>query len=109
MTHDEIVRRYQRLSTDSQLHVLAAFGHSLTIAARDTYDVQAPGVHAPQRLRAINEIQHRIFGHMMALMNADAKRYPDDTLLSIALEHDDERLQAQALEAFVKALSRVAT
>lgn len=110
MPHDELVRRYQRLPVGGQLRVLAGFGHDLTIAARDTYDVQAPGVRAPERLRAINELQHQILGHIVALMNAEASRYPDDVLLAIVLEDDDdEGWRAQVRQAFTHALNRVAT
>ena len=55
-----------------QLRVLAAFGHNLTIAARDTYAVDERGVRAPDRLRDINEIQHRVLAHILALTDADA-------------------------------------
>jgi hypothetical protein len=106
MEQSEAKRRFQQLSVDSQIVVLAAFGHNLTIAARDTYEFQAPGVGAPERLRAINEIQHRVLAHILALTIRDTRRYPDDVLLSIVLEHDDEHLQAQALWAFKDALSR---
>ena len=67
MEHDDIKRRFRTLPAEVQLLVLATFGHNLTIAARDTYEFQAPGVRAPQRLRDTNEIQHRLFGHILAL------------------------------------------
>jgi hypothetical protein len=78
----------------------------LTIAARDTYEFQAPRVRAPQRLREINEIQHRVFGHILALHTVDAWRSPDDVLLAILLEHDDDHLQAQSQWALADALER---
>ena len=108
MEHNEITLRFQQLPAEQQIRVLAAFGHNLTIAARDTYEFQAPGVRAPERLRHINEIQHRVLAHILALIVQDARRYPDDTLLSIVLEDGDEHLQAQALWAFEDALDRQA-
>jgi hypothetical protein len=108
MEHTEVTLRFQQLSADKQIRVLAAFGHNLTIAARDTYEFQAPGVRAPERLRGINEIQHRVLAHILALTIPDAWRYPDDALLSIALEHGDDHLGAQALWAFENALNRQA-
>jgi hypothetical protein len=104
MEHEEAKRRFRGLSTETQLRVLATFGHHLTIAARDTYEFQAPGVRAPQRLRDINEIQHRVFAHIVALVTVDASRYPDDVLLSIVLELGDEPLRAQSLRALADAL-----
>jgi hypothetical protein len=106
MEHEEATRRFTSLSGEKQLRVLAAFGHSLTIAARDTYEVQAPGVRAPQRLRDINEIQHRVLAHILKLTAGDARRYPDDVLVSIMLEQDDEHLAAQTLSALEDALNR---
>jgi hypothetical protein len=108
MEYTEVALRFQGLSPDQQLRVLAAFGHNLTIAARDTYEFQAPGVQAPQRLRDINEIQHRVLAHILALSTRDTRRYPDDRLLSIALEHGDQHLRAQTLWALEDALNRQA-
>ena len=106
MEHEDVKRRFRNLAPDAQRRVLAAVGHSLTIAARDTYEFQAPGVRAPQRLRDINEIQHRIFGHIAALATSDARRYPDDDLMSIVLELGDEHVRAQTLRALQDALAR---
>jgi hypothetical protein len=86
MEHEEAKRRFKGLSPETQLRVLATFGHKLTIAARDTYEFQPPGFRAPQRLRDINEIQHRVLAHIFASATVDARRYPDDDLLSIVLE-----------------------
>jgi hypothetical protein len=108
MEHNEITLRFQQLPAEKQIRVLAAFGHNLTIAARDTYEFQAPGVRAPERLRHINEIQHRVLAHMLALIVQDARRYPADSLLSIALEYGDEHLQVQTLRALADALDRQA-
>jgi hypothetical protein len=108
MEHTEVTLRFQQLSADKQMRVLAAFGHNLTIAARDTYEFQAPGVRVPERLRSINEIQHRVLAHILALATQDARRYPDDTLLTIALAEGDEHLRAQTLWALEDALNRQA-
>jgi hypothetical protein len=89
-----------------QARTLLTFGHNLTIAARDTYEVQAAGVHAPQRLREINEIQHRVFAQVLALLMVDPHRYPDDVLLAMVLRHDDDHLQTQSLRAFGDALEQ---
>lgn len=90
-----------------QLRLLAQFGHNLTIAGRDTYEFQAPGVHSPQRLRQINEIQHRVFAHIVKLSTLNEQRYPNDVLVSIMLEHEDKELEAQTRWAFEDALNRI--
>lgn len=99
------IAQFSALGPENQLRFLAKFGHNLTIAARDTFIPQADGVHAPERLRRLSETQHRVFGHMHALMTASEWRYPDDAIVSIMLEHDDPHLAAQAAWAFEDAMS----
>ena len=102
------ISRFSALGKDSQMRFLARFGHNLTIAARDTFVPQTDGVHAPGRLRTLSECQHRVFGHLYALMTTSEWRYPDDAIVSIMLEHDDQHLRAQAAWAFKEALEREA-
>jgi hypothetical protein len=92
MEHDEAKRRYTRLPADVQVRVLASFGHNLTIAARDTYECQARCACTAATPR--HQIQHRVFTHILKLLADDPQRYPDDVLLSIMLEHDDDHLSA---------------
>jgi hypothetical protein len=108
MENEEAKRRFRGLPPDAQLRVLATFGHNLTIAARDTYEFQAPGVRAPQRLRDINEIQHRVLAHILALASVNKWRYPDDDLLSIVFELGDDHVRSQSLWALDDALQREA-
>ena len=78
----------------------------LTIRARDTYDVGGDGLDNPERMRSYNEVQHRLLGFLAALLKGDPKRYPDDVLIRIILEHPrDAVLQQQMAEAFARALS----
>jgi hypothetical protein len=106
MEYDEVTLRFQQLPSSKQVSVLAAFGFNLTIVARDTYVVGELGIHAPERLRAINEIQHRVLAHILALATEDDRRYPDDVLLSILLDHADEQLRARTLWALEDAIKR---
>jgi len=101
------VAAFSELERSKQLSFLAKFGHNMTIAARDTYVPQTDQLNAPERLRAINELQHRVLGHIQALLTASGWRYPDDVIVSIMLEHQDPHLRAQALWAFEDALKNV--
>jgi hypothetical protein len=74
--------------------------------ARDSYVVGELGVHALERLRAINEIQHRVLAHIGALAGRDERRYPNDVLLSIVLEDGDEHARARTLWAVEDAINR---
>lgn len=78
------------------------------MAARDTYVPQTDQVHAPARLRAINETQHRVLGHIYALLLNSNQRYPDDAIVSIMLEHEDQKLREQTAWAFEEAWNREA-
>lgn len=106
MDREEPARRYSSYLPEQQIRLLAGFGHNLTIAARDTYDFQAPGVRDPERLRQINEVHHRVFAHIRALTSSNEWRYPDDVLISILLEHEDKHLAEQTLWAFEEAIKR---
>ena len=105
MNLQDAIRHFSELERKPQIRFLAVFGHNLTIAARDTYEFQSPHVRSPERLRQINEIQHRVFGHIIALQREE-QRYPDDVLISILLDHEDNHLREQAFWAFDDALSR---
>lgn len=100
------IPRFAGSGKEAQLRLLARFGHNFTVAARGTYVPQTDQVHAPSRLRAINEIQHRVLGHIYALLLDSKQRYPDDTMVSIMLEHDDQQLREQAAWAFDEAWNR---
>lgn len=106
MEHDEIRRRYGQLMRSKQIRVLADFGFNLTIVGRDTYVAGELGVRDPERLRSINEVQHRVLAHLLELATEDDKRYPDEVLFSIVLEHDDEQLRVRTLWALNDALDR---
>jgi hypothetical protein len=82
----------------------------LTILARDTYAVEEDGLTNPSRLRIMNEIQHRVTGFLMALHKNDAKRYPDDVLVRIILEHpEDQDLQRQLQDTCGRLMRQKAT
>jgi len=99
---------FAKLEPVAQLRLLALFGHELTIVARETYEAGSEDVVEPQRLRRINEIQHRVLGHINKLLDGDAERYPDDVLISILLDHDDPVLRPRLETAFERASFYVA-
>ncbi len=75
--------------------------HELTIIARDSYEVGGDSLTNPQRMRRINEIQHRVSDFLCALQRNNPHRYPDDHLVRIILEHpEDGELERQLNGAF---------
>jgi hypothetical protein len=106
----QAIETFGKYSPQEKLDLLVQFAHALTILARDTYAVAEDGLTNPARLRSINEIQHRVTGFLMALCKKDAKRYPDDVLVRILLEHpEDLALQRQLQETWSRLIGQMAT
>ena len=87
---------------------LPLFGHELTVIARTAYEFQGPGVTDPRFLREINEIQHRIFGQLMAIGRGNRSSYlPLDVLASWLLaDNKTPRLKLEVAHALGRAFQR---
>jgi hypothetical protein len=102
------IETFSRYSPQEKTDFLLQFTHTLTILARDTYEVGGEGLTNPSRLRLINEVQHRVISFLMALIRNEEKRYPDEVLVRIILEHpEDLELQRQLQEAFDHLMAQV--
>jgi hypothetical protein len=105
----DAIDTFINFSPQEKMHFLIRLAHMLTILARGTYEVGGEGVTEPSRLRLINEVQHRITDFLRALVQHDPRRYPDDVLMKIVLEHpDDLDLQQQVQEAVTRLLAQMA-
>ena len=103
MIIDEAIAVFTSYSREEKKEFLAHLLYELTIVARDSYEVGRDGLSNPERVRRINEIQHRVSAFLWALLRDDARRYPDDFLVRIVLEHpDDDTLARQLNEAFAR-------
>jgi hypothetical protein len=100
-----LIAAFRSLPPAAQLETLVRLAWELTIAGRDTYDPSSQELRHPGRLRALNEVQHRVTAHMLALLTDDAGRYPDEVLAAIVLEQDDPELRRQVAAAFARSLS----
>jgi len=80
---------YANLSEHDKLLFPAALSHDLTIAARDCYVPGTEGVADPSRLRAFNELQHRISSQQRDMLKA-ADRYPDDVFIELLVSGLEE-------------------
>src|SRR5437899_10465287 len=56
----------ESLSDAARTALLARIAHTLTICARDTYEVGTKNVLDPQTLRAYNELLHRVTGSVVS-------------------------------------------
>ncbi len=103
----DAITYFSALSSEEKAKFLALLAHELTIIARDTYEAGEEGLTCPGRMRAVNEVQHRLTAFLAALSRGDARRYPDDILIRILLEQpQDAVLQRQLAEAFGRIRSR---
>ena len=85
MTPDEMAVAYSSLPPDRQARVLADYAHALTIVARGTYVPGTPDVADPPTLRRLNEVLHRVAGHIRHLLAGDTARCPDDVFVGTIL------------------------
>jgi hypothetical protein len=103
MTVDEAINVFVSYSSEDKKEFLAHLMYELTVVARDSYAAGQDGLTNPQRVRSINEVQHRVSAFLWALLRNDPQRYPDDILVRIILEHpDDDDLQQQLTESFAR-------
>ena len=76
LTIDEAVRRFESLSPNDKASVLGQVSFHFTIAGRDV-STQGDCQQQRDRLVALNEIQHKLVGQMLALLENRSDRYPD--------------------------------
>ena len=94
------VDEYISFNTDDQIKFLVFLGSDLTVVARETYAFQSEEVDNPKRLRRINETQHTLYDHIGKLLDSDTERYPDETLINIIFDTNDEVLAKQIANSF---------
>lgn len=103
MTNEEAIAVFSAYSPAEKEEFVAQLIHELTIVGRDTYAVGQDGLTEPQRLRLINEVQHRLSAYLWALLRHDERRFPDDVLLRIVLEWgNDPEFEQQARATFAR-------
>src|SRR5665213_1143140 len=64
----EAISTFAKLTHHERAIVLARFAFELTIAARDTYVPGSEQIRYPARLRALNEIQHRVTSRIVDIL-----------------------------------------
>ena len=95
------------LSAEQKCRMLARLCHFLTIIGRDTYGSN-DNVKDVERLRTLNEIQHRITGVMLnVLVNGDDSQLTDGSLAAIFFRRRDDSALADLLAfAFEQSTNR---
>ena len=107
MKIEEAITFFSSLTDDERKKFLAHFSHWLTVIARDSYETGTENFTNQPRMRYVNEIQHQISSYLLALLENNSERYPDDILMQIILEHsDDKEFERQVIRAFEKVAAR---
>ena len=108
MTYAETTSEFLKLPPPKKAKFLLNLAHALTVRARGAYVIGSPGVSDPQRLRGVNELLHKVVGHLVYLADADRSGYPDDVLLQILHEVAEEGgAEDDLLAAAEQAMRRV--
>jgi hypothetical protein len=108
MNLTEASRRFSSQSVEEKMEFLTALAHEITILTRDSYEVGTVGLTRPARVRALNEVQHRVLGFLLALVKDSPARYPDDALVEMILEpREDPELQRQLHGAFTRLMQQM--
>jgi hypothetical protein len=103
MTTDEAIAIFTSYSLAEKREFVAQLMYELTVVGRGTYEIGQDGLSVPQRLRHLNEVQHRLGAYLWALLRNDERRYPDDVLLRIVLEQPtDHELEQQLRATFAR-------
>ncbi len=106
MTVDEAISVFISYPSEEKEEFLAHLMYELTVLARGTYEVGQEGLTNPRQMRRLNEVQHRVSAFLLALLRNDLKRYPDDLLVKIVLEHpEDNDLERQLSDAFARLMT----
>lgn len=87
MTRQEAIRVFSTMSAINQARFLARLAHDETIWTRHEYHALT-GSHeqTAHLLTAHNELQHRIVGQLVHLLEGDKMRYPDDVFVNILFD-----------------------
>ncbi|HJT30845.1 MAG TPA: hypothetical protein VJ783_02180 [Pirellulales bacterium] len=99
---------FASLAEDKRLSMLANLSYQLTIVARDTYGADG-AVKDAKRLRAVNEIQHRLTAALRTLaQGGNGHGIPNDLLAVLFFaERDDATLARLLAFAFEQAAASV--
>lgn len=99
---------FASLAEDKKLSMLANLNYQLTVVARDTYDADGAVTNA-RRLRAVNEIQHRLTAALRTLaQGGNGDGIPNDSLAALFFaEREDATLARLLAFAFEQAATSV--
>lgn len=72
---DEVLDKISRMPHTQALVFLACLAHAITVAMRDSYDMNGEGLADCSRVRPLNEVMHSVNGALLALLRDEGYEY----------------------------------
>ena len=95
------------LSGEKRLLALAELSHCVTVVARDTYEPDSLNVKDGARLRALNEVQHRMTGLVAQLIGNEESTGADSIVANMFLAEREDKTLRGLLESCFQRMSTV--
>jgi hypothetical protein len=108
MNLESEIRHFSEMSANEQARFLARFMYELTLEARNFYGPGGEQMIDANKLRFVNEIQHRLTRFIEQILIDDPARSADDVMLRLLLAPRAEKsIEALVHAAYVRTIQAV--
>ena len=109
MNIDSEIRHFKELSAVDKARFLARFMYELTLEARNFYGPGAEQAIDANKLRFVNEVQHRVTRFIEQILIDDPARSSDEVMLRLLLAPRAEKaIESLVHSAYVRTIQAVA-
>jgi hypothetical protein len=109
MNIDSEIRHFSGLSANEQARFLARFMYELTLEARNFYGPGGEQAIDANKLRFVNEVQHRVTRFIEQILIDDPARSSDDVMLRLLLASRAEKsIEGLVHAAYARTIQAVA-
>jgi hypothetical protein len=109
MNLESEIRHFSELSANEQARFLTRLMYELTLEARNFYGPGGEQTIDANKLRFVNEIQHRLTRFIEQILTDDPARGADDVMLRLLLAPRTEKtIEALVHAAYVRTIQAVA-
>jgi hypothetical protein len=108
MNLDSEIRHFEEMSSLEKSRLLARFMYELTLEARNYYGSGGDQPIDPNKLRFINEVQHRVTRFIEQILIDDPARSSDEMMLRLLLAPRAEKtIEALVHAAYTRTIQAV--
>ena len=109
MNLDSEIRHFEEMSSLEKSRLLARFMYELTLEARNFYGPGGEQAIEPNKLRFVNEVQHRVTRFIEQILIDDPARPSDEVTLRLLLAPRAEKsIEGLVHAAWVRTIEAVA-